>query len=217
LQEIGWHAFVEQNFALPSELKFIDKYATFPMWRIQQAQMSAYVWNVRSCFQGLFPSKDWAGPDTLLSELLNNVYDHAATPGTSDAYVFVEYHRDHKSVTLVVSDLGVGLVNRITQYQLLAGMPVFSTEDAVRNAFSRGFSTESVPSNRGWGLDNVAEFVRSIDGQLVCYTGQSQIGLNRTIINTVPTTFKLLGTLFQITFNPNLLPEEEFKNTLEDW
>jgi anti-sigma regulatory factor (Ser/Thr protein kinase) len=178
------------------------------MWCVSKDYIYSYLQLTNQYLKRIDSSKDWTGFEMVLKELLNNVYDHASDPGKEPAYVFAQYSNSREKLSLVISDIGIGLANKINLHRENANEAALSTEDAVKKAFESGYSTKSVPTNRGLGLDNVASLVQSTKSVLHCYTGDLHMVVNKDGFCPQKTTFEPMGTLFHMELNTKLLPSE---------
>lgn len=161
--------------------------------------------------------KRLATVQVCIEEALNNIRDHA---DRETGCIFAQYIPANHEVLISISDFGVGI-----PYNVQQKLPHFTESEALKKAVERGFSTQSRPHNRGFGLDNLiynvvmngkgSVHIHSLNGILSCKNGDNEILYrSRTAFGYYP------GTLIDLVFKTNVgdifdNDEEEF--TWENW
>ncbi|MFT6651974.1 MAG: hypothetical protein ACJAYH_001433 [Celeribacter sp.] len=113
-----------------------------------------------------YPEEVFAELRTCLAEVFNNIKDHT-TNGV--ASVFCQWFPKEKSLRIALADFGVGVPATVSR--VAAGL---SDNDAILKAFEEGFSSQSIPTNRGIGLHFLKQnVVENLHGRL---TLRSQSG-----------------------------------------
>jgi anti-sigma regulatory factor (Ser/Thr protein kinase) len=86
---------------------------------------------------------------TILSELIDNVYNHSESP--IDAYAALQSYPGGGSVLATVADSGLGMVSTIRASEHAAEVETLSEWDLIQHLFTRGFSRHG-PTSGGAGL-----------------------------------------------------------------
>jgi len=173
---------------------------------------NAYVFQAKDYFnRHFFSDKDLQPLNTSLTELFNNVVDHSESK--VGGYVFTQYFPNKHQIVISVCDFGNGIPKTINLYLEKMGRNVGSHLDALQLAFKKGFSTESTPTNRGLGLDNIASIVKSMKSDLLIIS--NDVCLNQKPDGSVkkelmPEGFP--GTLVVISFNTKHLKPLEIED-----
>jgi|GEM_PF-790386 len=106
--------------------------------------------------------KQWAEFYTILSEIFLNIKDHAGDDAQV-ASVFIWHHPETDEIHIAISDFGVGIPLNVRRLK-----PETSTDTiAILKAIIDGFTTKSVPGNRGAGLDTLIKNVVVYNGGTV--------------------------------------------------
>jgi anti-sigma regulatory factor (Ser/Thr protein kinase) len=156
-----------------------------------------------------------------LSEIFNNIIDHSSV---EVGCCCAEYDAGEKTVTICISDFGVGIPHNVKSYQFQSGPSKISKDsDAIAWACQEGYTTRTTPRNMGVGLYYLlSQVCGKNQGRVSIYSGEgsvaalhnpgskSRIKLDRRL----PGGF-YPGTLFYITihvdkFKPDHVSEEEF-------
>ncbi len=177
LDNLGFFNYWEDGFDRkkyhPEEVK-----TSFCLWQLDKEMFHPYVTYAQAYFtKHFFNGLDLQPLNTSLTELFNNVIDHSKSKVSG--YVFTQYYPNKKEFIISLCDFGSGIPNTIIKYLRKTQDKTVTPLEAFDLAFKRGFSTESTPSNRGLGLDNIASIVRSMKSELliisnnVCFKQQS--------------------------------------------
>lgn len=86
-----------------------------------------------------------------ISELFNNIKEHTRHDIGS---IFVQHYPNEKRIIVVIADFGVGIPETARRVD-----PNLSDTDAVISATKEGFTSKSVSTNQGYGLDILLKFV----------------------------------------------------------
>lgn len=147
-----------------------------------------------------------------IEEVLNNIRDHAEE---KNGCIFAQYIPGNNEVVVSISDFGVGVPYKVQQI-----MPELTEADALLKAVQRGFSTQSTPQNRGFGLDNLIKnvvengkgsvHIHSLNAMLTVKQKGSEISYK-----SKPSLGFYPGTLIDIVFKTDStdifdIPEEDF-------
>jgi len=111
------------------------------------------------------PEGSFAELRTCISEVFNNISDHSTLNVGS---VFCQWFPKEDRIRIAIADFGSGIpatVRRVSQ-----GL---SDEQAISQAFDDGFSSKSLPSNRGAGLHFLRQnVVGNLGGTLTVLSGK---------------------------------------------
>ncbi len=144
-----------------------DKVRTsFCLWQLDIEMFNAYVFQAKDYFnRHFFSDKDLQPLNDSLTELFNNVVDHSESPVRG--YVFTQYFPKRNQIIISVCDFGNGIPKTINRFLERTKGKGVSNIAALLMGFKKGFSTESTPSNRGLGLDNIASIVKTMKSELL--------------------------------------------------
>ncbi|HEX4887404.1 MAG TPA: hypothetical protein VFV37_05085 [Luteibaculaceae bacterium] len=161
LRGISLIDFCDRNFQFPDTLESIPSYTAMPIRRVERETMNTYINSTQQYLEGLCPDKDLSMLNLGLSELINNVYDHAHSP--IGAYVFCQYFPRLEEIGFCVGDLGVGIPEAVNTYMAAKSLPIMSQTDCLKWAVKENNTIGSFPYNAGKGLDNLSSFIHSTD------------------------------------------------------
>jgi anti-sigma regulatory factor (Ser/Thr protein kinase) len=132
-------------------------------------------------------------------EILNNIRDHAKE---SIGCIFAQHYPSENCIRINISDFGVGIPNTIRRV-----MPNISDDLALRLAIKEGFTSQSLPSNRGAGLHTLLENVVISNG------GSVKIHSNHGILTCFKAKNGDIATLSKLEnrFYPGTFIEIELK------
>jgi len=148
-----------------------------------------------------------------MDEIFNNINDHS---GVQIGCSFAQHYPRKDLVEIAISDFGIGIPSQVRK---ILG-PEVSAKDALLQAVEEGFSTQSLPSNRGSGLDTLIQnivnsnngtvTIMSHDGLLLAAPSNQGIDYSTRTINYI-----YPGTLLKIILKTDTIPdtpyqEEEF-------
>lgn len=80
-----------------------------------------------------------------ISELFNNIKEHTRHDIGS---IFVQHYPNEKRVIIVLADFGVGIPETVRRVE-----PSLEDAEAIIKATQEGFSSHSIATNQGYGLD----------------------------------------------------------------
>ncbi len=211
LNDIGIIKFCATNYNDSNDYGPITSRTAMKIKRITTANMNDYITQTQNYFGEQCPGKDLLLLNILISELINNVYDHSKSP--IDAYVFCQLFPYFKQIKLVVADLGMGIPNSVNNYLRKIGEKEKNNREAIEWAFSENRSTKSQPHNIGKGLYLFHEFVRNNQSTANVYTNSTRYSITpgKETFGTNPIGhFK--GTLFEILIKVVNLPVDNKEN-----
>lgn len=104
---------------------------------------------------------------TSISEIFNNIKDHTTMDIGS---IFVQFFPNEKRINIAVSDFGAGIPSSVAKVQ--SGL---TDHEAIRLAMTEGFTTRSIPTNQGIGLDYLLRTAVLTNGGYVTVYSRSGI------------------------------------------
>ena len=217
VESIGLLDFCNTNVHNPSTLKEISSSTAMPIKRVNRETMYSYILGTEEYLKSRCPGKDLQMLQVCLSELINNVYDHSRSP--IDAYVFCEFYPSSNSIILVVSDLGIGIPSAVNSYRKENGQEPLSSEECLKWAIKENSTTQSIPQNRGKGLDTLNSFIRSNHSQWQVLTGDvSMRSAPEEITYEKNPVSGFIGTIVQLIIYVSNLPDiVEEEDSEMDW
>ena len=118
----------------------------------------ASLYGLRSCF----------------SELFNNIRDHTRHDIGS---VFAQHFPHEHSIIISLSDMGIGIPRNVRKVRRELG-----DGDCIVEAVKCGFTTGSVPTNAGMGLDQLLQtVVTTLNGRVSIYSGKGMVAFEQRI------------------------------------
>lgn len=108
------------------------------------------------------------GLQSSMAEIFNNILDHSRHDIGS---VFGQHFPQENLITIAVSDMGLGIPSNVRKLK-----PRLSDCDAILESIKEGFTTKSVPTNAGMGLDQLMRsVVLSLQGRVTIYSGKGMV------------------------------------------
>lgn len=181
-QDIGLEEFCRKNWVSCLPYEFKPSKSFIPIQRIIASQIVQYIEEVKKYYLKHFPTKDVSSVGILISEIVNNIYDHSE----DEAYCFLQYSPKTKELLFVANDHGIGIVEKVKEYKENKGLLNLELAnlnfdiDFFKWATKLGNSTHSKPNNGGKGLDNIINSVKNTKGsELRIYTNTCLFQINR--------------------------------------
>lgn len=185
---------------------------TFPLKNVKYSESIQYLNKAIYWLAGkLNMSKSSLGDiENSLKEIFNNIDNHSSEQIAS---TFIQHFPNKKEVKLSISDFGIGIPTNVQKIK-----PFLSDGQAILQAIQQGFSTKTVPGNRGAGLDLLLHnvvinnkgyvYIHSNHGILRCtYNGFGGMSISESNVDGF-----YPGTLLDIGFKTDTIEnlEEEF-------
>jgi hypothetical protein len=207
LHNVNWSGFINQNLYTGADIMPIKTKSALPLWRVTPEYYDSYSLYATRFLQNIDSNNhDWSAFTSILLEIFNNIRDHSRC--STDAIAFCQFFSKNNTVRFAISDLGVGIINTVNEYQVKNDNPKLPPIEALQKAFKKGFSVQSTPSNRGYGLDNLQSFLSSCRGELNIITEKTYAKVMKNGKNNWQTKdlnfFR--GTLFVFNFELTNLP-----------
>ncbi|MEP0713750.1 MAG: hypothetical protein ABJ333_16445 [Algoriphagus sp.] len=212
IQAIGLLGFCQKNHSESTEINEIPSFTAMPIKRLTRETMDYYINKTQIYFESICHGKDLGVLNIALAELINNVHDHAKSP--IDSYVFCQYYPTNGEIIIAVSDLGIGIPYSVNSFMKRSGKPLLSLEDSIKWALEFKKTTQSMPHNAGRGLDTIASFLETIQGEWSLYSDsvkmESSPPNNKFLENPVK-NFK--GTIIEISIKVSNLEEKNVEDS----
>ena len=161
--------------------------------------------------------KSFGTLETALGEVFNNINDHSGS--LIGGCAFAQHYPRNNEIKFCVADTGMGIPTRIrTKYSTnQLGEKLTSDSSAMKYATLPKVSTETRPSNRGMGLDNLLKIMELNQGSMIILSNKGKLTYNYKYSPTrVPEKIRLYddvfsykGTLIMLTFRTDTLDIEE--------
>jgi len=171
LSQIGLLEFCEKNYISSTTFDAITSETAMPIRRLDRTNMNAYIESAKNYFRNFCDGKDLTMLDVSISELINNVYDHAESP--IDAYIFCQFYPKKNQIIVSVSDLGIGIPGSVNRYLIKNNKLPISDIECIKRALEPNKSVHSKSHNKGLGLDNLLTFIKSTNGYIRIISNQA--------------------------------------------
>jgi anti-sigma regulatory factor (Ser/Thr protein kinase) len=158
------------------------------------------------------PVRHMAELKTCLSEVFNNIADHTDSGLGS---VFAQWYPREENLEICIADIGQGIPNTVAR--IVQGL---SDSEAIALAFEDGFSSQSLPTNRGVGLFYLQQnVVQNFSGTLRCLSAGGGVTIDKVgnLVRKVP--YKVQGfcpgTMIEMRFRTDLLYQADEEGDFE--
>ena len=206
LSDIGLFEFCKTNYQEPITIEGISSRSAMPLRRITPVTMNNYILRAQTYFSTHCPLKDLSFLNLTISELINNVKDHAQSP--IDAYIFCQMYPRLNIIKVVVGDLGIGIPVSVNTYRESRKEPILSDTEAIIWAVEQNTSSKSHPHNRGKGLNNLLEFINYNRSIIKIYSNKGiLLATKDRIVSSKSTIRDFQGTIIQMEINVDNLPD----------
>lgn len=143
------------------------------------------------------------GLANAIGELFNNIKDHSRYDIGS---VFCQHFPSRNEISIALADMGVGIPHNVKKLR-----PSLSDADAIVEATKERFTTKSIPTNAGMGLDQLMRaVVIALKGSVTIY---SQNGMVKFVHNgglVQPCPYASVGfspgTMIEISLDTSSIP-----------
>lgn len=211
LHEISLFNFCQSNFDEPNTLEGIPLYTAMPIRRIETNTLQYYTLSTLSFFKQFTGNKDLDMVQLCISELINNVNDHAQS--TIGSYIFAQYHSKKNTICFSVGDIGKGIPNVVNEYNVNIGDKILNDVDCIKWALMKEKTTKSMPHNQGRGLEVIDSFIKENKGVCDLYSQSVYMKVKNEKVFNINPIKEFKGTLVQLTINiDNLDSEDDYFN-----
>lgn len=214
LASIGFFAQWERDPSEHTGFVFPADHTSFALWRVEQERMNEYVYGAYDHYKAaFFAQKDLSGLITFLSEIFNNVFDHAFSDTATEriAFAMMQYYPSRGRLFFAVADFGMGIPAAVNRYLRSVNQPVVSPQETLQKALKLHFTSHSRKHNQGRGLDTLRTGVEALKGNLTILTSHLIYNVSRDgkeFYQPLP-AIDFPGTTVQIRLFQDSLPDEE--------
>lgn len=177
---------------------------TLPLREVKHAE--SHMWLRMSFVPWLaerlgIPAQSLGEIQTCVSELFNNIKDHTRY---DIGCIFVQHFPKEDRVIIAVSDFGSGIPSSVRKVA-----PDLDDVQAIKKAVEEGFSSKSIPTNRGAGLDYLMRVVALTNrGKVTIYSRSGIVTFGELGGAIMPLASSLGG------FSPGTLIEIELRTDM---
>lgn len=187
---------------------------SFGLWKISEAMIYNYTGEARKYIERILgDNKDLLSIATIMQEILNNIFDHSKSP--IDGYIISQFYPATKKLCFSVCDFGIGIPNAVR----LNGMHLESTDSEILNkSLEEGFTIQSTPRNRGFGLNNLLELTEHSNGVLYITSNNGSV-IKRALFDPllIETDYNFQGTLIKVELDLNAFDEKDEQEDFFDF
>lgn len=214
LYNIKFKEYWKQGFDR-SKFTLSHNQTTLCLWKISRDMIYSYSMYARQYFERFARDKDLIPLSSNMDEVFNNIFDHSKSPVTG--YIITQYYPKNNKLSFSVCDFGVGIPNSIKK----AGKDSehdFEDWKAILKSLEKGFSINSTPRNRGFGLNNILEFTESSNGRLFIISNDGVMEKKAgEMYHAGSNNFNFSGTLIKIEVDLNSFEEKDDTNEIFDF
>ncbi|HET8886979.1 MAG TPA: ATP-binding protein [Salinimicrobium sp.] len=189
--------------------------STLCLWKISEKMIYSYSMYARQYFERFVKNKDLIPLASNMDEIFNNIFDHSRSPVTG--YIITQYYPKNDKLSFSVCDFGIGIPTSIKE----AGLEKesgFEDWKAILKSLEKGFSINSTPRNRGFGLNNILEFTESSNGKLFIISNNGVVEKKAgEMYHAGSNDFNFSGTLIKIEVDLNTFEEKDNTDQIFDF
>lgn len=207
LQHVDLITLFESNF---EPTKVNDSFlTTLPLMSIQQERIPDKKTEIVQFLRNYCPHKEFTAIEVSLDEILNNCFDHALSQTGIIGYG--QYYRRTNTIKLAVCDTGIGIPDCVNNYFRNRGENLISSEAAIEWAFQPNNTTQSLPTNRGRGLNTLHTAIAACNGTYTLITHDKWL-MSKSGVRQYRDTYKFFGTAIEFELNIDNLPDLELED-----
>lgn len=182
---------------------------TQPLIELRQQECHGWVHNTLapwlSDISGI-PIAGLAEFQTCISELFNNIENHSQFDVGS---IFAQWYPQEKVLRIAVADFGQGIPETVRRVE-----PNLSDNQAIIRSFDEGFSSQSVPQNRGQGLYYLRQNVLDhLGGEVVVRSREGAVTFRKSGKSLTVVPYKAEGfcpgTMIEFNIRTDVIEYEE--------
>jgi hypothetical protein len=188
---------------------------TLCLWKISENMIYSYSMYAKEYFERFTDNKDLVPLSSNMDEVFNNIFDHSKSPVTG--YIITQYYPKNNKISFSVCDFGIGIPTSINNAD------VQNTEEmedwkAILKSLERGFSINSTPRNRGFGLNNILELTESSNGKLLIISNDGIVEKESgNVYRAGNVGYDFSGTLIKVEVDLNTFVEKDDSDEIFDF
>jgi hypothetical protein len=183
-----------------------NKY-TLCLWKVSEEMIYSYSSHAKNYFEGLIDNKNLVTLSSNLDEVFNNIFDHSNSP--VDGYIITQYYPRKNKISFSLCDFGIGIPTAVNAKLEKNGQKTTENWMAILKALELGFSTNSTPRNRGFGLNNIFDLTETKNGRLIIISNNGYLEKGASEMYKgidIPLDFK--GTLIKVEVDVELFEDK---------
>ncbi|TYP99111.1 hypothetical protein C7447_102429 [Tenacibaculum adriaticum] len=188
---------------------------TLCLWKISENMIYSYSLYAKKYFERFTDNKDLVPLSSNMDEVFNNIFDHSKSPVTG--YIITQYYPKNNKISFSVCDFGIGIPTSINNAET---QDIEKMEDwkAILKSLERGFSINSTPRNRGFGLNNILELTESSNGKLLIISNNGIVEKEAgKIYRAGNVGYDFSGTLIKVEVDLNTFVEKDDSDEIFDF
>ncbi len=188
---------------------------TLCLWKISENMIYSYSMYAKKYFERFTDNKDLVPLSSNMDEVFNNIFDHSKSPVTG--YIITQYYPKNNKISFSVCDFGIGIPTSINNSDV---QDIKEMEDwkAILKSLERGFSINSTPRNRGFGLNNILELTESSNGKLLIISNNGIVEkVAGNVYRAGNVGYDFSGTLIKVEVDLNTFVEKDDSDEIFDF
>lgn len=188
---------------------------TLCLWKISENMIYSYSMYAKEYFERFTDNKDLVPLSSNMDEVFNNIFDHSKSPVTG--YIITQYYPKNNKISFSVCDFGIGIPTSINNADV---QDIKEMEDwkAILKSLERGFSINSTPRNRGFGLNNILELTESSNGKLLIISNDGIVEKAAgNVYRAGNVGYDFSGTLIKVEVDLNTFVEKDDSDEIFDF
>lgn len=189
--------------------------STLCLWKISEDMIYSYSMYAREYFERFAKNKDLIPLASNMDEVFNNIFDHSKSPVTG--YIITQYYPKNNKLSFSVCDFGIGIPTSIKEAINVTEQD-FHDWKAILKSLEKGFSINSTPRNRGFGLNNILEFTESSRGRLLIISNDGIVEKKAgQMYRAGSEGFNFSGTLIKVEVDLNTFDDKDETDQIFDF
>lgn len=181
---------------------------TLCLWKVSSDMIYSYSQYAKEYFERFTDNKDLIPLASNIDEVFNNIFDHSQSPITG--YIVTQYYPKTNKISFSVCDFGIGIPKSINNSLENRGEEKIEDWKAILKSLERGFSINSTPRNRGFGLNNIFELTETSNGELLIISNKGIVQKKaREMYQTGESNYNFSGTLVKVEVDLSTFEEKD--------
>ncbi|MFD2917061.1 ATP-binding protein [Psychroserpens luteus] len=188
---------------------------TLCLWKICKNMIYSYSDYAKVYFEKFTNNKDLVPLASNIDEVFNNIFDHSQS--SVSGYIITQYYPKNNKISFSVCDFGQGIPHAIKNSDI-DGTDNIEDWKAILKSLEKGFSIQSTPRNRGFGLNNILELTESSNGVLNIISNKGVV-LKRAgeVYRAGNMGYDFKGTLIKVEVDLNTFEEKDESQHIFDF